>query len=224
VPQISAKEFQRLPLRVHAFMTGVPLHDAWAVDLPRSRDGISLADFLRATNGQMFGALPPIVRTLLRLRFFVGRLFHWDDATTSTGRRQTLVDQRNTLPGQSKTPADPSHTLTDPSLTFADRLTPADRERSLAQPGTRDGAFRVVYRFEDEQLVELVNRTAHAAAVSALVETATSYRFYFAVYVRGAGKLTPLYMALIDPFRKLLVYPSLLRGVRATWDRTVGSR
>jgi len=27
-------------------------------------------------------------------------------------------------------------------------------------------------------------------------------------------------MALIDPFRKLVVYPSLLRTVRATWNKT----
>jgi hypothetical protein len=33
--------------------------------------------------------------------------------------------------------------------------------------------------------------------------------------------LTPFYMAAIDPFRKLIVYPSLLRSVRANWDRTV---
>jgi hypothetical protein len=30
-------------------------------------------------------------------------------------------------------------------------------------------------------------------------------------------------MAAIDPFRKLIVYPSLLRSVRATWSRTVGA-
>jgi hypothetical protein len=61
----------------------------------------------------------------------------------------------------------------------------------------------------------------HAAALSTLVETANSYRFYFAVYVRNVGRLTPLYMAAIDPFRKLIIYPSLLRGVRANWDRTM---
>jgi hypothetical protein len=27
-------------------------------------------------------------------------------------------------------------------------------------------------------------------------------------------------MALIDPFRKFIVYPSLLRSVRATWNQT----
>jgi hypothetical protein len=38
-------------------------------------------------------------------------------------------------------------------------------------------------------------------------------------YVRRVGRWTPVYMALIDPFRRLLVYPSLLRSVRATWNR-----
>src|SRR6516162_9087589 len=47
MPQISALEFERLPLRVHAFLAGVPLHDVWAVDLPRSRAGITLDEFLR---------------------------------------------------------------------------------------------------------------------------------------------------------------------------------
>ena len=89
--------------------------------------------------------------------------------------------------------------------------------------GTREGLFRVVYRFENEQLLELINRTAHAAALSALVETANAYRFYFGVYVHSVSRFTPIYMALIDPFRKLVVYPSLLRSVRARWNKTFGT-
>jgi len=106
---------------------------------------------------------------------------------------------------------------------FAKRLTTDDRSKSLAPAGTREGLFRVVYRFENEQLLELINRTAHAAALSALVETAHTYRFYFGVYVRSVGRITPVYMALIDPFRKLVVYPSLLRTVRAKWNKTFGT-
>jgi hypothetical protein len=79
-----------------------------------------------------------------------------------------------------------------------------------------------VYRFENEQLLELINRTAHAAALSALVETHTAYRYYLAVYVRGVSRFTPFYMALIDPFRRMIVYPSLLRSVRARWDQAFG--
>ena len=33
----------------------------------------------------------------------------------------------------------------------------------------------------------------------------------------------PVYLALIDPFRKLIVSPSLLRRVRASWNQTFGT-
>jgi len=193
VPRISKHEFEELPLRAHAFLAGVPLHDAWVVELPRSRGGITLEEFLRVADGRLFTP-SPLVRALLRLRFFIGGMF-----------------------GLDRTPSTTAHHA------FAERLTAADRARSFVPAGARDGPFRVVYRFENEQLVELVNRTAHAAALSALVETANTYRFYFAVYVRNVGRLTPLYMALIGPFRKLVVYPSLLRSVSARWQRNMGS-
>ena len=193
MPEIATQEFEKLPLRVHEFLAGVPLHDVWAVDLPRLRSGITLDEFLRAS-----GALPfrpsPVVRALLSIRFFVGGLLGWDREPDATVRQS-----------------------------FASRLTAADVSKSLAPAGTREDPFRIVYRFEDEQLLELSNRTVHAAAVSALVETERAYRFYFGVYVRSVGRWTPVYMALIDPFRKFLVYPSLLRSVRSTWNQTFGA-
>jgi hypothetical protein len=189
MPQMSAQEFGRVPLRVHEFLADVPLHDVWAVDLPRLRRGITLDEFLRTA-----GALPfrpsPVVRALLGIRFAVGRLLGWDR------ERDAIVRE-----------------------SFAVRLTPDDLSKSLAPAGRREGPFRVVYRFENEQLLEVINRTVHGAALSALVDTGTAYRFYFAVYVRSVGRLTPVYMALIDPFRKWIVYPSLLRSLRAAWDR-----
>jgi len=193
MPQVSTQEFERLPLRVHAFLAGVPLHDVWSVDLPNWRGGLTLDDFLR-TASNCLCTPPPFVRMLLDIRFFVGRFFGWDREPEANAWK-----------------------------TFATRLTDADHSRSLAAAGTRDGFFRVVYRFENEQLVELTNRTAHAAAVSALIETATAYRFYLAVYVRSVSRFTPFYMALIDPFRKLIVYPSLLRSVRARWNQAFGT-
>ena len=47
MPQVSTQEFERLPLRVHTFLAGVPLHDVWSVDLPRWRSGVTLDEFLR---------------------------------------------------------------------------------------------------------------------------------------------------------------------------------
>ena len=193
MPQISTQEFERLPLRVHGFLAGVPLHDVWAVDLTRARSGITLNEFLRTTSP--FPCTPPrLVQALLNIRLFVGRLLGWDSEPAAAAWE-----------------------------TFATRMTTADRSRSLAPAGTREGPFRVVYRFENEQLLELINRTAHAAALSALVETAHAYRFYFGVYVLSVSRLTPVYMSLIDPFRKLVVYPALLRTVRASWNQTFGT-
>jgi len=193
MPQISTDEFEGLPLRVHDFLVGVPLHDVWAIDLPRTRSGITLDEFLRTASACLCQP-STTMRLLVNIRLFVSRLLGWDREPPGTAWE-----------------------------TFAARLTTADRLRSLAPAGTREGFFRVVYRFENEQLLELINRTAHAAALSALVEKEHAYRFYFGVYVRSVSRFTRLYMALIDPFRKLVVYPSLLRSVRSTWNQAVGT-
>src|SRR5262245_64987022 len=87
MPRISAEEFKQLPLRVHDFLAGVPLHDVWVIDLPRRRSGITLDEFIRAA-----GALPfrpsAIVRALFGIRFFIGRLLGWDRESHATGKKK----------------------------------------------------------------------------------------------------------------------------------------
>jgi hypothetical protein len=41
-----------------------------------------------------------------------------------------------------------------------------------------------------------------------------------AVYVKPVSRFTPLYMALIDPFRRLVVYPALGRHAQRRWSPT----
>jgi hypothetical protein len=193
MPQIPPTEFCALPLRVHTFLAGVPLHDVWAVDLPAHRGGVTLSDFLRASQGDAeINRLPPVARALFRFRFFLGRIFRLE--------------------------AEPKDAL---AASFGSRLTAEDRARSFVASGTAEGLFRVVYRFENEQLLEIQNRTVHGAALSALAERADSYRFYFAVYVRQNTWITQFYMGLIDPFRKWIIYPALLKKIRATWDQNI---
>ena len=74
---VSAQEFERLPLRVHSLLAGVPLHDVSFVDLPRWRAGVTLQDFLR-TGTDCLCTPPPLVRMLLDIRFFVRHFFDWD--------------------------------------------------------------------------------------------------------------------------------------------------
>src|SRR2546423_14909438 len=95
MPQVSTQEFERLPLRVATFLAGVPLHDVWSVDLPRWRAGVTLDDFLRTErNGKVdtcgcsksSSLFTPsrLVRKLLDIRFFVGRVFSWDHEPAPT--------------------------------------------------------------------------------------------------------------------------------------------
>jgi len=192
MPQISPTEFYALPLRAHTFLADVPLHDVWAVDLPAHRDGVTLSEFLRRAREGGITRLPPVARALIRLRLFLGRICRLE--------------------------AEPKDAM---AASFGSRLTPEDHARSFVLSGTPEGLFRVVYRFENEQLLEIQNRTVHAAALSALAEKADSYRFYFAVYVRKRTWITPFYMGLIDPFRRWIIYPAMLKAIRATWEQNI---
>jgi hypothetical protein len=198
MPKISPIEFQALPLHVHTLLSDVPLHDVWAVDLTKHRNGVTLDEFLRRVSegktdrGGELKRLPLFARMLFGIRIFLGRIFKLEG-----------------LPKGAQ------------AASFRNRISAEDRARSLVAPGTREGSFQVVYRFENEQLLEVQNRTVHAAALSALIEQRDVYRFYFAVYVREGSWITSFYMSLIDPFRKWIIYPALLRKISATWDQNV---
>lgn len=140
----------------------------------------------------MFGDLPPnfAVRGLFALRFAIGRAFGWDD-------------ERH----------DP------PSGSYVNRLAEADRSQSQVAPGTREGPFRVLYALGEEALSELRNATVHAFLALALTPRPGGYTLYLAIYVKPVSRLTPLYMALIDPFRRLIVYPVLGRHAQQRWSR-----
>ncbi len=43
------------------------------------------------------------------------------------------------------------------------------------------------------------------------------YTAYWAIYVKPVNRWTPFYMALIDPFRRLIVYPTLIKRMEAAW-------
>src|ERR1700733_14578747 len=124
MPQISPGEFYALPLRVHTLLAGVPLHDVWAIDLPRRRSGVTLCEFLRRGGQDGFNEadaeinkLPPASRALFHLRFFLGRIFRLEDEPKDA-----------------------------PAASLGSRLTAEDRARSSVVSGTTEGLFHIVYR------------------------------------------------------------------------------
>jgi hypothetical protein len=136
-----------------------------------------------------------VARGLFWLRFRLGAMFGWDDPSKGLavpGRSETTLSAR--LP----------ESLRDS----------ANRER----PGIGSTRFTPLYLTADEWAAELSNRTVHGVLQLAWVQQADgTHQGQMAVYVKERGRLGTAYMALITPFRHLIVYPALLRQVGRAW-------
>lgn len=193
--KVGADAYLRLPLRSHEFLKGVPLHDVWQVRLPGGGPGRTLADAREALSGDRLSTTTPAVRALFAFRRSLGRIFGWDHEPTGSRRGS-----------------------------FVDRLTAADRERTLVEPGAPDGPFTAMYAFRNEAVSEARNATVHAFLVYALESVDEDYLLTWAIHVAPVSPLTPVYMALIEPFRRFIVYPSILNQIRRRWIETYGER
>ena len=186
------KEFERIDLRAHSLLADVPLHDVWVVELPGGGPGRSIVDLRALLSVENLTAANSAVGFLFGLRAWLGRAFGWDREPSRATRES-----------------------------FLSRLSAADRECSLVAPGAPDGPFRVLFVSPREAISEIQNSTVHAFSVFALVECASGYRLYWGIYVRPVGRITSWYMRLIDPFRRLIIYPAVLRTIRTAWARGV---
>ncbi|MGZ7038015.1 MAG: DUF2867 domain-containing protein [Thermoanaerobaculia bacterium] len=104
---------------------------------------------------------------------------------------------------------------------YLSRLTERDLRESMIAPGTRNGAFVILYELAGENVAETRNATVHGFICTALQRTSTGYRFYLAVYVLPVSWLTRPYLIAIEPFRKIL-YPAMLDRIRRAWIATYG--
>jgi hypothetical protein len=93
------------------------------------------------------------------------------------------------------------------------RLTEADRARSLYQLGEHG----FVYYFEREALLEIQTCTVRAYYAFALAPGESGYTLYWGVYADSVSWVTPYYMRLIDPVRRLVVFPSVLQRIEIRW-------
>lgn len=190
--QMKVEEFNVKPLRVHSFLAGIPLHSLDRVELPGGRAGMTLQQISDVVGfgGEVEMEVGPVTQTLFWLRGLIGRILHWDKANE-------LVE----------------------SVTYIPKLTEDDRARTLVTPGKAAGISRIVYQFENEMLGEIVNRTVHCFWLMATERTPSGYLLWLAVYVRKLNWFTPIYMALISPMLKWIIYPAMLRGVEQRWKK-----
>ena len=68
-----------------------------------------------------------------------------------------------------------------------------------------------------EAVSEIRNATVHGFLVWALEPAAGGYELLWAIHVQPVSAWTAPYLALIEPFRRWMVYPALLRRIHESW-------
>jgi hypothetical protein len=191
--RIDFAEFRARPLRVHTLLHDVPLEDIWAIRLRGGGAGRTIED-VRAVFIAGIEAAPPIVKALFGIRSRIGALLGWDRSRPAWNAES-----------------------------YVHRLSAADRARSKAAPGTPDGRLSLLYRFENEQLSERRNATVHAFSSLSIWPAPGGYLAYWAIYVQPVHRFTRLYMWAIAPFRRLVVYPAVIRRMQNAWAERYGA-
>jgi hypothetical protein len=190
---VDPAEFRSLPLEAHALLHDVPLHDVTVIELPGGGAGRTLADVRALIPAGGLPAATPVTRALFALRWWLGRLFGWDRARHD-----------------------------DPAASYGPRVSEELRARSTVAPGTSEGGFRLLYLLGRESLSEIRNGTVHAFLCAALREQTSGYRLYFGIYVKPVSRFTSVYMALIEPFRRFVVYPAMFSKLHRAWVARYG--
>lgn len=188
--RVDPSELRGLSLRGHELVSDTPLHDAWCFTLRGGGPDVTVGDVLELFVDMRGSRVGPMARFLFWVRGIMGRAFGWDGLVPNASARS-----------------------------YVGRLSAEDRARSLDEPGSKRGFWTTVYRFDHEALGEIINPTVHALLLFALEPTRDGYTLYWGIYVKPVGRFTAFYMALIDPFRRHLIYPELIRRFEEAWSR-----
>ena len=175
------------PWRIHDVAHDFRLEDVWEFPGTGGPDDFHrLVYRLASTDPSQSSS--GAVRALFAVRWKVGELLRWDRPDTGVGSR---------VP------------------TLRDRLPPDLRD---AAPGPAFAAlpFTSLYLTEDEFAAEVANVTMHGLMhIGRVSDGSGGLQAQMAVLVKPNGVLGAGYMAAIRPFRRLIVYPAMLRRTPA---------
>jgi hypothetical protein len=176
------------PWRIHELTRDFRLEDVWALPTPGGPDDFPRLVRLIASGDPSHGT-SRAARTLWAIRWTVGELLGWDGPDAGLGSRPTLHNQL-----------------------------PIDLRDVPSGPDFDALPFTSLYLIDDEWAAEIANRTMHGVMHIGWVPDGTGgYRGQMAVLVKPNGWFGTGYMAVIRPFRHLIVYPAMLRQIERAW-------
>ncbi len=179
------------PWRIHELTAGFRLEDVWALPTPGGPDDLLRLVELIAS-GDPSRSSSRVARTLWAIRFKAGDLLGWDG---------------------------PDHRHGPERPTLRHRM-PPDLRDAPSGPDFSGPGFTPLYLTGDEWAAEIVNRTVHGVLhVGWVPDRAGGYRGQLAVLVKPDGLLGTGYMAMITPFRRLIVYPAMIREIGRAWPK-----
>jgi len=178
------------PWRIHELVQDFRLLDVWALPTPGGPDDFpQLVEIFAAADTS--DTPSATARALWAIRWKLGEVFGWDEVE--------------------------SDDLPDWQM-LRDRL-PEDLREAPTGPEFEALPFQSVYLLDDEWAAELANRTVHGVMHIAWVPDGKGrHRGQMSVYVKPNGLFGQAYMAAIQPFRHLVVYPPLLRELKRRWS------
>ena len=189
----SKNNFGKLSIKAHQFLTGIPLHSFDFIELKGGRKGMKMDEIYRMTrlNQAEEYKFGVLTQSLFWLRGQIGKILKWDDVPE-------LINANSWLKN----------------------LTSEEREKSIIPSGKMEGINTILYCYKNEIMFEIINRTVHCFWVLASVEKADGYDLYVAIYVKKLNWRTPIYMTLVSPMLKWVIYPAIKKSIKQNWEET----
>jgi hypothetical protein len=197
--RLSNAAHEARPWRVREIAPDFTLEDVWALPVHGGAGDFQMLLELM-TSGDPADGESLATRVLWRVRWRLGSWFGWDDAAAKLP-----------IPGTDE-------------LSLAQRL-PDDLLDTAADLDFGSLPFTPLYRTDDEFAAEISNQTVHGVMHLAWTEQDEGrYQGQMAVYVKPRGRLGKAYIALIKPFRRLVVYPAMMRQIERAWKARIAPR
>ena len=189
---------ERGPWRIREIVPDFTLEDAWALPVSGRADEFpAVLELMAASDPAHAESLP--TRLLWQLRDRLGAWFDLGRISAPNGGGSGPP-----IPGTSES-------------SLAARL-PEDLRGTAADVDFGSLPFVPLFRTPVEFAAEIGNQTMHGVMHLAWARRDEGeYQAEMAVYVKPRGRFGTAYMALIKPFRHLIVYPALMRQAERTW-------